>query len=145
MIENEFGEVAIDDDLVKDSVAAKEDVITMDNGCVCCSVRGDLVRVFGMLAARRKEFDAVILETTGLADPSPIVFTFNTNAIIQDNYRIDSVVCLVDTKHINAHLDEVKPEGDINEAERQVAFADRIILNKLDLVNAEELEGSKCC
>jgi G3E family GTPase len=93
------------------------------------------VRTFGTLVARRKEFDAIIIETTGLADPAPIVFTFNNNALIQDNYRIDSVVCLVDAKHVNIHLDEVKPEGSINEAEHQIAFADRILLNKLDLVS----------
>lgn len=140
VVENEFGEVAIDNDLVQENLAAKEDIITMDNGCICCSVRGDLVRTFGMLVARRKEFDAIIIETTGLADPSPIVFTFNSNALIQDNYRIDSVVCLVDAKHVGIHLDEVKPEGNINEAEHQIAFADRIILNKLDLVSKDELE-----
>jgi G3E family GTPase len=140
VVENEFGEVSIDNDLVKENLAAKEDIIMLDNGCVCCSVRGDLVRTFAMLASRRKEFDAIIIETTGLADPSPIIFTFNSNALIQDNYRIDSVVCLVDAKHINIHLDEVRPEGNINEAEHQIAFADRIVLNKLDLVNAEELE-----
>ncbi len=140
IIENEFGEVQIDGDLVNENIAAKEDVITMDNGCVCCSVRGDLVRTFGMLCARRKDFDAIIIETTGLADPAPICFTFNSNALIQDNFRIDSVVCLVDAKHINIHLDEVKPDNSINEAEQQVAFADRIILNKLDLVSKEELQ-----
>ena len=75
VVENEFGEVAIDNDLVRENVAAKEDIIIMDNGCVCCSVRGDLVRTFGMLVSRRKDFDAIIIETTGLADPSPIVFT----------------------------------------------------------------------
>lgn len=140
VVENEFGEVGIDQDLVSENVAAREDIITMDNGCVCCSVRGDLVRTFGTLVARRKEFHAIIIETTGLADPAPIVFTFNNNALIQDNYRIDSVVCLVDAKHVNIHLDEVKPEGSINEAEHQIAFADRILLNKLDLVSADELE-----
>ena len=140
VVENEFGEVAIDGDLVEENLASKEDIITMDNGCVCCSVRGDLVRTFGMLVSRRKQFDAIIIETTGLADPAPIVFTFNSNAIMQDNYRIDSVVCLVDAKHIDIHLDDVKPDGNINEAEHQIAFADRIILNKLDLVTKEELE-----
>lgn len=139
VVENEFGEVAIDGDLVEENLASKEDIITMDNGCICCSVRGDLVRTFGMLVSRRKKFDAIIIETTGLADPAPIVFTFNSNAIMQDNYRIDSVVCLVDAKHVNIHLDEVKPDGNINEAEHQIAFADRIILNKLDLVTKEEL------
>lgn len=140
VIENEFGEVPIDGDLVQENLAAREDIITMDNGCVCCSIRGDLVRTFSVLAARRKDFDCIIIETTGVADPSPIVFTFNSNALIQDNYRIDSIVCLVDAKHIHLHLDEQKPDGSINEAERQVAFADRILLNKLDLVSAEELE-----
>jgi G3E family GTPase len=140
VVENEFGEVAIDGDLVEENLASKEDIITMDNGCVCCSVRGDLVRTFGMLVSRRKQFDAIIIETTGLADPAPIVFTFNSNAIMQDNYRIDSVVCLVDAKHIDIHLDDIKPEGNINEAEHQIAFADRIIMNKLDLVTKEELE-----
>jgi G3E family GTPase len=140
VVENEFGEVAIDNDLVEENLAAKEDIITMDNGCVCCSIRGDLVRTFGMLASRRKDFQAIILETTGVADPAPIVFTFNSNALIQDNFRIDSVVCLVDAKHINIHLDEVKPDGNVNEAEQQIAFADRILLNKCDLVNEEELE-----
>lgn len=140
VVENEFGEVAIDGDLVEENMASREDIITMDNGCVCCSVRGDLVRTFATLVTRRKEFDAIIIETTGLADPSPIVFTFNSNALIQDNYRIDSVVCLVDAKHVNIHLDDVKPDGSINEAEHQIAFSDRIILNKLDLVTADELE-----
>ena len=139
VVENEFGEVPIDGDLVEENLASKEDIITMDNGCVCCSVRGDLIRTFGMLASRRKQFDAIIIETTGLADPAPIVFTFNSNAIMQDNYRIDSVVCLVDVKHIHIHLDDVKPDGNINEAENQIAFADRILLNKLDLISKEEL------
>jgi G3E family GTPase len=139
VVENEFGEVAIDDDLVNENIAAREDIITMDNGCVCCSVRGDLVRTFGMLRARRKEFDAIIIETTGLADPAPICFTFSSNALISDNFRIDSVVCLVDAKHVDIHLDEVKPDDSINEAEQQIAFADKIILNKLDLVSKDEL------
>ena len=140
VVENEFGEVQIDGDLVQENLAAREDIITMDNGCVCCSIRGDLVRTFGMLVARRKEFDAIIIETTGLADPAPIVFTFNSNATVQENYRIDSVVCLVDAKHINIHLDDVKPDGDVNEAEHQIAFADRILLNKLDLVTSDEAD-----
>lgn len=143
VVENEFGEVAIDDGLVIENLASKEDLIIMDNGCVCCSVRGDLVRTFGMLVAKRKNFDAIIIETTGLADPAPILFTFNSNALLQDNYRIDSIVCLVDTKHIGQHLDEVRADGDVNEAEHQIAFADRIILNKLDLVSTEELEDIK--
>lgn len=159
IIENEFGEISIDDDLVSENVAAKEDIITMDNGCICCSVRGDLVRTFNMLIGRRKEFDAIIIETTGLADPgnaatallsfhsvtydcmiAPIVFTFNNNSAMTDNFRIDSIVCLVDAKHIAIHLDDKKPDGNVNEAEHQIAFADRILLNKIDLITHDELE-----
>jgi G3E family GTPase len=139
IVENEFGEVSIDDELVGSNMKSTEDIITMDNGCVCCTVRGDLVRTFGELVARRKQFDAIIIETTGLADPAPILYTFNSNSILQDNYHIDSIVCLVDAKHVNHHLDEIKPDGSLNEAEHQVAFSDRIILNKMDLVSAEEL------
>jgi len=138
VLENEFGEVAIDDGLVAESLDAPEDLITMDNGCVCCSVRGDLVRTLGQLATRRKDFDAILLETTGLADPAPIVYTVQTNPKMSDNYRIDSIVCLADCKHLGAHLDEKKPDGSVNEALQQVAFADKILLNKVDLVNDEE-------
>jgi G3E family GTPase len=142
-VENEFGEVSIDDDLVKENMKAKEDIIMMDNGCVCCSVRGDLVRTFGTLVSRRKEFDAIIIETTGLADPAPILFTFTSNALLSDHYRIDSIVCMVDCKHVEQHLDEVRDSGDINEAENQIAFSDRIVLNKLDLVDETELADLK--
>jgi len=138
VLENEFGEVSIDDGLVAESVDAPEDLITMDNGCVCCSVRGDLIRTLGQLAKRRKDFDAILLETTGLADPAPIVYTVQTNPKISDNYHIDSIVCLADAKHLNQHLDEVKPDGAVNESLQQVAFADRILLNKVDLVTKEE-------
>jgi G3E family GTPase len=141
VLENEFGEVAIDDGLVAESLETPEDIITMDNGCVCCSVRGDLVRTLGQLAKRRHEFDAILLETTGLADPAPIVYTIQTNPKMSDNYRIDSIVCLADAKHLNLHLDEVKPEGSVNEALQQVAFADKILLNKVDLVTEEEKQA----
>lgn len=115
----------------------------MDNGCVCCSVRGDLVRTLGQLTKRRHDFDAILLETTGLADPAPIVYTIQTNPKMSDNYKIDSIVCLADAKHLALHLDEKKPEGSVNEALQQVAFADRILLNKIDLVTAEEKEALK--
>lgn len=115
----------------------------MDNGCVCCSVRGDLIRTLGQLAKRRKDFDAILLETTGLADPAPIVYTVQTNPKMSDHYRIDSIVCLADCKHLNQHLDEVKPEGAVNEAQQQVAFADKILLNKIDLVTEEEKKALK--
>ena len=113
----------------------------MDNGCVCCSVRGDLVRTLGQLAKRRKEFDAILLETTGLADPAPIVYTLQTTPKMSDNYQIDSIVCLADAKHLNIHLDEKKPAGSVNEALQQVAFSDKILLNKVDLVTKAEKEA----
>ena len=125
---------------VAESLDAPEDLITMDNGCVCCSVRGDLIRTLGQLESRRKEFHAILLETTGLADPAPIVYTIQTNPKISDHYRIDSIVCLTDCKHVTQHLDEVKPEGAVNEAQQQVAFADKILLNKTDLVTQAEKE-----
>lgn len=110
----------------------------MDNGCVCCSVRGDLIRTLGQLSASRKKFDAILLETTGLADPAPIIYTVQTNPKISEHYRIDSIVCLADCKHLGQHLDEEKPDGSPNEALQQVAFADKILLNKIDLVTEEE-------
>ena len=128
---------------VAESMDAPEDLITMDNGCVCCSVRGDLVRTLGQLSKRRKDFDAILLETTGLADPAPIVYTVQTNSKMSDNYFIDSIVCLADAKHIQIHLDEKKPEGAVNEALQQVAFADKILLNKVDLVTEEEKTSLK--
>jgi G3E family GTPase len=106
-------------------------------------VRGDLVRTLGQLAKRRKDFDAILLETTGLADPAPIVYTVQTNSKMSDNYFIDSIVCLADAKHITQHLDEKKPDGAVNEAYQQVAFADKILLNKIDLVTKEELSNLK--
>jgi len=138
VLENEFGEVSIDDGLVAESLDAPEDLIKMDNGCVCCSIRGDLIRTLGQLQSQRQKFDAILLETTGLADPAPIVYTVQTNPKISEHYRIDSIVCLADCKHLNQHLDEVKPEGSVNEAQQQVAFADKILLNKIDLVTDEE-------
>lgn len=143
VLENEFGEVAIDDGLVAESLDAPEDLITMDNGCVCCSVRGDLIRTLGQLSSQRKKFDAILLETTGLADPAPIVYTVQTNPKISEHYRIDSIICLADAKHITQHLDEKKPDGAVNEALQQVAFADKILLNKVDLVTEEEKNALK--
>ena len=128
---------------VAESLDAPEDLITMDNGCVCCSVRGDLVRTLGQLTKRRNEFQAILLETTGLADPAPIVYTIQTNSKMSENYYIDSIVCLADAKHLPQHLDEVKPEGAVNEALQQVAFSDKILLNKVDLVTKEEKEKLK--
>jgi G3E family GTPase len=143
VLENEFGAVSIDDGLVAESMEAAEDLITMDNGCVCCSVRGDLVRTLGQLTKRRKDFDAILLETTGLADPAPIVYTIQTNSKLSENYFIDSIVCLADCKHLELHLDDKKPDDSANEAMQQVAFADKILLNKIDLVTPEEKKALK--
>ena len=134
MIENEFGAVNIDMELVGENIKASEELITMDNGCACCTVRGDLVKQLVSLKERRKEFDAVLLETTGLADPAPILQTFDSNPVLQNNYRIDCVATLVDCKFIQSQLDEVRPEGTVNEAVQQVAFADRVVINKVCLL-----------
>ena len=131
---NEFGEIGIDNDLV---VGADEDVFEMNNGCVCCTVRGDLIRVVAGLMKRQKPgapaFDAIIVETTGLADPGPVAQTFFVDEDVKAKTTLDSVTALVDAKHVMARLDDSK------EAREQVAFADRIILNKTDLATEAEL------
>jgi len=134
VIVNEFGEIGIDNDLV---VGADEDVFEMNNGCVCCTVRGDLIRVVSGLMKRQRPgkpaFDAIIVETTGLADPGPVAQTFFVDEDVKAKTQLDSVTALVDAKHVMARLDDSK------EAREQVAFADRIILNKVDLVTEDEL------
>ncbi len=132
VIENEFGEVGVDDALVLDS---EEEIFEMNNGCICCTVRGDLIRILGTLMRRRESFDRIIVETTGLADPAPVAQTFFVDDEIGSRLRLDAIVTLVDAAHVLRHLDEIKPQGVENEAIEQVAFADRIILNKTDLVS----------
>ncbi|AUA17054.1 GTP-binding protein [Streptomyces sp. SID8361] len=132
VIENEFGEVGVDDALVLD---AEEEIFEMNNGCICCTVRGDLIRILGALMRRREAFDHILIETTGLADPAPVAQTFFMDDEIAARLRLDAIVTLVDAAHILQHLDEVKPEGVENEAVEQIAFADRIVLNKTDLVD----------
>ena len=136
VIVNEFGEIGIDNDLV---VGADEDVFEMNNGCVCCTVRGDLIRVVSGLMKRQRPgkpaFDAIIVETTGLADPGPVAQTFFVDEEVKAKTQLDSVTALVDAKHVMARLDDSK------EAREQVAFADRIILNKVDLATNEELDA----
>ena len=136
VIVNEFGEIGIDNDLV---VGADEDVFEMNNGCVCCTVRGDLIRVVAGLMKRQRPgkpaFDAIIVETTGLADPGPVAQTFFVDEDVKAKTQLDSVTTLVDAKHVMARLDDSK------EAREQVAFADRIILNKVDLATADELDA----
>ncbi|MDV3125804.1 GTP-binding protein [Mycobacterium sp. 21AC1] len=136
VIENEFGEVGIDDALVLD---AEEEIFEMNNGCICCTVRGDLIRILGALMRRRDRFDHILIETTGLADPAPVAQTFFVDDEIRGRLRLDAIVTLVDAAHVLDHLDEVKPAEVENEAVEQVAFADRMILNKVDLVSADHL------
>ncbi|WP_099021173.1 CobW family GTP-binding protein [Mycolicibacterium palauense] len=136
VIENEFGEVGIDDALVLD---AEEGIFEMNNGCICCTVRGDLLRILGALMRRRDRFDQILIETTGLADPAPVVQTFFIDDEIRDRLRLDAIVTMVDAAHVLDHLDEVKPDDIENEAVEQVAFADRMILNKVDLVDEKHL------
>ncbi|MGY4711305.1 CobW family GTP-binding protein [Mycolicibacterium sp. CBM1] len=136
VIENEFGEVGIDDALVLD---AEEEIFEMNNGCICCTVRGDLIRILSALMRRRDRFDQILIETTGLADPAPVAQTFFVDDEIRDQLRLDAIVTMVDAAHVLGHLDEVKPQGVENEAVEQVAFADRMILNKVDLVEPDHL------
>merc|ERR1719502_497850 len=143
VIENEFGSVDIDTSLVKENMNVAEEIISLDNGCACCTVRGDLLKALNQLKARRAEFDMLLLETTGMANPAPVVATFTQNATIANNFRVDGIVCLVDSKHVGAHLDEKKADDAVNEAVCQVAFADRVLLNKVDLVTREELRALK--
>ncbi|MFI9362733.1 CobW family GTP-binding protein [Kitasatospora sp. NPDC053057] len=136
VIENEFGEVGVDDALVLD---AEEEIFEMNNGCICCTVRGDLIRILGALMRRRETFDRIVIETTGLADPAPVAQTFFMDDEIASHLRLDAIVTLVDAAHILDHLDEDKPEGVENESVEQIAFADKIVLNKTDLVTEEHL------
>lgn len=137
VIENEFGEIGIDDALVID---AEEEIFEMNNGCICCTVRGDLIRILGTLMKRRDKFDYILVETTGLADPAPVAQTFFVDDEVRAQLRLDAIVTLVDAKHLAQHLFEEKPEGIENEALEQLAFADRVLINKVDLVSVDELD-----
>jgi G3E family GTPase len=130
VIVNEFGEIGIDNELV---VGADEEVFEMNNGCICCTVRGDLIRILDGLMKRKGKFDAVIVETTGLADPAPVAQTFFMDQDVSDTARLDAVVTVADAKWLSDRL------KDAPEAKNQIAFADVIILNKTDLVSPEEL------
>lgn len=141
VIENEFGEIGIDDALIKDKFASSEEIFQMNNGCICCTVRGDLIRILRELIKQKDKFDYIMIETTGLADPAPIAQTFFIEPKLSLQLVLDSIVTVVDAKHILQHLDEVKADGVENEAVEQVAFADRILLNKTDLVSAQEVEA----
>merc|ERR1712070_434667 len=146
VIENEFGEVGIDDgQLAKNTKQhVEEEIIEMMNGCICCTVRQDLVAVLNKLAKRVKsgklKLDGIVIETTGMADPAPVAQTFFVDDGVSAFSYLDGIITLVDAKHIEQHLDEEKPEGAENEAVEQLAFADRVLLNKVDLVTEEDLE-----
>ena len=131
VIENEYGEVGIDQGLV---INADEEVFEMSNGCICCTVRGDLIRVLGNLMKRRDKFDYVLVETTGLADPGPVAQTFFMDDEIRSEFSLDGIVTLVDAAHIDQQL------GRSDESSEQVAFADVLVLNKTDLVSDESLD-----
>lgn len=130
VIVNEFGEVGIDHQLVVD---ADEEIFEMNNGCICCTVRGDLIRIISNLMRRRDKFDHLVIETTGLADPAPVIQTFFVDDAVREQATLDAVVTLVDAKHIVQHWDA-------DEALEQIAFADIVMLNKTDLVTADELD-----
>ncbi|MEB3336433.1 MAG: GTP-binding protein [Leptolyngbyaceae bacterium] len=130
VIVNEFGEVGIDNQLVID---ADEEIFEMNNGCICCTVRGDLIRIIGNLMKRRDKFDHLVIETTGLADPAPVIQTFFMDEDVQAQTNLDSVVTVVDAKHIWQHWEA-------EEAQEQIAFADVVLLNKTDLVTPAELD-----
>ena len=131
VIVNEFGEIGIDNDLV---IGADEEVFEMNNGCICCTVRGDLVRILDGLMRRKGKFDAIIVETTGLADPAPVAQTFFVDENVGRRTKLDAVVTVADAKWLNDRL------KDAPEAKNQIAFADVILINKTDLVSADELD-----
>jgi G3E family GTPase len=136
VIENEFGEVGVDNDIIE---TGDEQIVEMNNGCICCTVRGDLIRILGSLKEKRRQgalkFDRVVIETTGMADPGPVAQTFFTDEEIGNYYLLDSIITLVDAKHAPRQLDEFR------EAQEQVGFADRILLSKTDLSAEEEVES----
>lgn len=131
VIVNEYGEIGIDNQLVVDT---DEEIFEMNNGCICCTVRGDLIRIIGKLMRRRDKFDHLVIETTGLADPAPVIQTFFMDEDVQAQTDLDAVVTVVDSKHVWLHWDS-------DEVKEQIAFADIILLNKTDLVEPAQLDA----
>jgi G3E family GTPase len=135
VIENEFGEVGVDSDIIEKS---DEQIVEMNNGCICCTVRGDLIRILAELKEKRSSgalnFDRVVIETTGMADPGPVAQTFFTDEEIGNYYLLDSILTIVDAKHAPKQLDE------FHEAQEQVGFADRILMSKTDLVSDSDVD-----
>ncbi|HEY4366643.1 MAG TPA: GTP-binding protein [Steroidobacteraceae bacterium] len=132
VIENEFGEIGVDQELVID---AEEEIFEMNNGCICCTVRGDLIRILGNLMTRRDKFDRIVLETTGLANPGPVAQTFFVDDSVREKFALDGIVTMVDARHFEQQL------LDSEETHTQIAFADVIVLNKSDLVSTEALDA----
>jgi G3E family GTPase len=136
VIENEFGEVGVDSEIIE---KGDEQIVEMNNGCICCTVRGDLIRILGTLKEKRDtgalNFDRVVIETTGMADPGPVAQTFFTDEEIGNYYLLDSILTIVDAKHASKQLDE------FHEAQEQVGFADRILMSKTDLVSDDEVQS----
>jgi G3E family GTPase len=130
VIENEFGEVGVDSELV---IGAEEELFETNNGCICCTVRGDLIRILGQLMKRRDRFDYILIETTGMADPGPVAQTFFLDDELKNVFALDAIVAMVDAKHFEQHVQE------LNEPAEQVAFADLVLLNKTDLVDEAAL------
>jgi G3E family GTPase len=132
VIENEYGAIGIDHELV---VQSDEEIFEMNNGCICCTVRGDLIRILGRLMRRKHKFDHILIETTGMADPGPVAQTFFMDEEMKAKLRLDAIVTLVDAKHVVQHL------GESDECEAQLAFADVVLINKTDLVSVEDLRA----
>ncbi|MBK7251754.1 MAG: GTP-binding protein [Gammaproteobacteria bacterium] len=131
VIENEFGEIGVDHQLV---IGAEEEIFETSNGCICCKVRGDLIRILGQLLKRRDRFDCVLIETTGLADPGPVAQTFFLDEDLREQFVLDAIVTVVDAAHIEEHLDVMDAAGE------QIAFADVVLLNKIDLADEAALQ-----
>jgi G3E family GTPase len=129
VIENEFGEVGVDNELV---IGADEEIFEMNNGCICCTVRGDLIRILTRLTKRKDKLDMILVETTGMANPAPVAQTFWVDEDLKEQFSLDAIITMVDAKHVHLHI------NDSDECKEQIAFADIVILNKLDLVSAEE-------
>ncbi len=130
VIVNEFGEVGIDSQLM---IEADEEIVEMNNGCICCTVRGDLIRIFGNLMQKREKFDHLVIETTGMADPAPVIQSFFVDEVMRSQTQLDAVVTVVDAKYVTEHWES-------DEVQEQIAFADVLLLNKIDLVLPEALQ-----
>lgn len=137
IIENEFGDVSVDDTVITEEV--EDEIVEVMNGCLCCTVRSDFVKVLKKLYRKLDQFDGIIIETTGMADPAPICQTFFVDEHIKKLFRLDAVITVVDSKNVIQRLNEKKPADAVNESEAQIAFADKVLLNKVDLSSEEEL------